>query len=93
MEIKKFSLTQSKEIGDRLNVNWNEVNLNEFAIGLNVELEHGSRYFTLNVTNDNPILTAKIALAHLREFPDYYTRLQKMEREAKAFWSIPNAVL
>ena len=52
-------------------------------MGLDVELEHGSRELSTNVTNDDEITTGKIALAHLNEFPDYYTRLQKMENQAK----------
>jgi hypothetical protein len=57
--------------------------LEEFRIGLNVELEHGSRSAETDVTHDDPLATAKIALAHLREIPDYYTRLVAMEREAE----------
>jgi hypothetical protein len=53
---------------------------------MNVELEHGIRDPFANVTNDDIILTGKIALAHLNEFPDYYTRLKKMEDEAEKFW-------
>ena len=56
-------------------------------MGLDTELEHGNKYYPTNVTNDNPLITAKIALAHLSEFPDYYTRLKKLEVEAKAYWS------
>jgi hypothetical protein len=52
-------------------------------MGLEVELEHGQRGPRTDVTHDDPILTAKIALAHLNEFPDYYTRLDKMGEEAK----------
>ena len=52
--------------------------------GMNIELEHGTRYPDLDVTGDDPVTTAKIALAHLREFPDYYQRLEVMEREADA---------
>ncbi len=55
-------------------------------MGLEVELEHGARDLETNVTNDNPLLTGKIAYAHLKEFPDYYTRLLKMETEAEEFW-------
>ena len=51
-------------------------------MGLNVELEHGERDSSTNVTQDDEVLTGKIALAHLNEFSDYYTRLQKMETEA-----------
>jgi hypothetical protein len=54
--------------------------------GMNVELEHGTRFPDLDVTGDDPVLTAKIALAHLREFPDYYERLALMEREGEAAW-------
>jgi hypothetical protein len=54
-------------------------------MGLDVELEHGTRDPKTNVTNDNALMTGKIALAHLNEFPDYYTRLEKMEKEAEEF--------
>ena len=53
-------------------------------MGLEVELEHGLRDPETNVTNNDLILTGKIALAHLNEIPDYYTRLNKMEKEAEA---------
>jgi hypothetical protein len=58
----------------------------QFRIGLDVELEHGRQDPDTNVTNDDPITTGKIALAHLREFADYYTRLERMETEAHAYW-------
>lgn len=61
--------------------------LDDFTNGLNVELEHGTISPSTNVTNDNPIITGKITLAHLNEFPDYYVRLSKLEDEAKAYWS------
>ncbi|MDH3606729.1 MAG: hypothetical protein OER12_07015 [Acidimicrobiia bacterium] len=54
--------------------------------GMNVELEHGQRFPDLDVTDNDPVVTVKIALAHLREFPDYYDRLEVMEREAEAVW-------
>jgi hypothetical protein len=50
---------------------------------MDVELEHGVHDPLTNVTGDDPILTGKIALAHLHEFPDYYTRLDEMEQQAK----------
>ncbi|MGD2103295.1 MAG: hypothetical protein PVG83_13775 [Acidimicrobiia bacterium] len=56
--------------------------------GMDVELEHGTRFPDLDVTGDDPVITAKIALAHLREFPDYYERLEAMEREADAAWAV-----
>jgi len=55
----------------------------QFRMGLDVELEHGLNDPSTDVTGDDPILTGKIALAHLNEFADYYTRLEKMELEAK----------
>ena len=58
--------------------------------GMDVELEHGTRFPDLDVTGDDPLITAKIALAHLREFPDYYERLETMEREADAAWAVMN---
>ena len=60
--------------------------VDDVATGMNVELEHGRRFPDLDVTGDDPVVTAKIALAHLREFPDYYDRLEVMEREAEAAW-------
>ena len=56
---------------------------------MNIELEHGLRDPATNVTDDDPETTAKIALAHLNEFPDYYTRLERMEEEAKRELSAP----
>jgi len=86
-EHNAFSIDEAKRIGEKLGLDWIKVNLNEFRMGLGVELEHGKCDPETNVTNDDDILTGKIALAHLREFSDYYTRLEKMETEAEEFWS------
>lgn len=83
---KAFSLEEAKSIGEELGVTWDRFDVDQFRVGLCVELEHGTVNNVSNVTNDHPIPTGKIALAHLREFPDYYTRLSKMEAEAKAYW-------
>lgn len=80
--MKKINLQDAKEIGDALGINWNEVNLDEFTKGLNVELEHGTKYPETNVTNNDKKMTGKIAWAHLKEIPDYYTRLKKLENDA-----------
>ena len=82
----KFNLKEAKQIGDDLGIDWNEINLEEFTKGLNVEMEHGTKYRETNVTKNDKGLTGKIAWAHLKEFPDYYTRLEKMEKEADAYW-------
>ena len=84
--MKKINSQDAKEIGDDLGINWNEVNLDEFTKGVNVELEHGTKYPETNVTNNDKKMTGKIAWAHLKEFPDYYTRLEKLENEAKEYW-------
>jgi len=83
---KEFSKDEVKSIGDRLQVDWEKVDLEQFRMGLAVELEHGSRDPDTDVTHNDLLLTGKIALAHLYEFPDYYTRLAKMEAEAEAYW-------
>jgi hypothetical protein len=83
---KVFTLDRAKTLGERLGIRWDEFGLAQFRAGLAVELEHGTANPTTNVTNDDPLKTGKIALAHLTEFPDYYTRLAKMEAEAKSFW-------
>jgi hypothetical protein len=82
-----FTTQDAKRIGDALGVNWAQVSLDEFRAGLDVELEHGARDPETNVTDNNEILTGKIALAHLKEFPDYYTRLAQMEKEAEEYWA------
>jgi hypothetical protein len=84
---RQFDKEEAKGIGDRLGINWEEVDLEEFRMGLAVELEHGTHDPETDVTGDDELLTAKIALAHLREFPDYYTRLERLENEAEAYWS------
>lgn len=81
--MKKFSKGDAEEIGKSLSIDWNEVSLDQFTMGINVELEHGSRDHETNVTDNDGKLTGEIAWAHLKEFPDYYTRLQKMEHAAK----------
>ncbi|HZW81868.1 MAG TPA: DUF5661 family protein [Candidatus Deferrimicrobium sp.] len=83
-----FTTQESKKIGEYLGIDWSHspFDIEQFRTGLGVELEHGRRDPTTNVTDDDPITTGKIALAHLNEFPDYYKRLAKLEKEAKAFW-------
>jgi len=78
-----FSAEEARRIGDKIGINWAEVDLEQFRMGLEVELEHGVRNVVTNVTGDDLVLTGKIALAHLRELRDYYTRLQRMEEEAE----------
>ena len=79
---KHFTTEQAREIGAKLGVDWSRFDVEQFRMGLDVELEHGLRDPSTNVTGDDPVMTGKIALAHLNEFPDYYTRLDKMEQEA-----------
>lgn len=86
-EAKVFTLEQAKKIGESLGIDWSKFDVEQYRMGLDVELEHGKRDPSTNVTNDDPVMTGKIALAHLNEFPDYYTRLEEMEEEAKKFHS------
>ena len=81
---KKFTEVQAKEIGEQLGIKWDKYNVEQFQMGMDVELEHGTVDSNTNVTNDDPLITGKIALAHLNELPDYYTRLDKMEKEGEA---------
>jgi len=78
-----FTEEEAKQIGEKLGIDWRKFDVEQYRMGLDVELEHGLVDPHTNVTNDDPIMTGKIALAHLNEFPDYYTRLGKMEREAE----------
>ena len=81
---KVFTSEQAKNIGEQLGIDWSNFNVEQFRMGLDVELEHGLVDPHTNVTNDDPIMTGKITLAHLNEFGDYYTRLYKMEEEAES---------
>ena len=85
---KVFTPEQAKDVAQKIGINWDmeEFDLEQFRMGMDVELEHGLADPATNVTNDDPVLTGKIALAHLNEFPDYYTRLYEMEEEAEAYW-------
>ncbi len=86
-EKRVFTTEQAKKIGEKLGIRWDRYDVEQFRMGMDVELEHGKRDPHTNVTDDDPLTTGKIALAHLNEFPDYYTRLEKMEVEADAFWA------
>ena len=86
MAKNRFTLAEARKIGKALGLSWKKVDLNQFHMGINIELEHGTRNLFTNVTDDDEVLTAKIALAHLSEFPDYYTRLDKLEKTAEKYW-------
>jgi len=82
----RFTLNQARAAGERIGIDWDTspFDLEQFRKGMDIELEHGTRDPETNVTDDDVTMTAKIARAHLNEFPDYYTRLAKMEAEAEA---------
>ena len=80
---KQFTEEEAKEVGEQLNIDWTEFDVEQFRMGMDVELEHGLVDTATNVTDDDPLMTGKIALAHLNEFGDYYTRLEIMEKEAE----------
>ena len=81
-----FTVQEAKAVGEELGIKWDKFDVDQFRRGMDAELEHGARDPFTNVTNDDPIMTGKIALAHLNEFPDYYDRLEKMGDEAEKFW-------
>jgi len=83
---KHFATEEAKSIGEKLGLDWSGFDVEQFRMGMDVELEHGLRDPETNVTGDDPLTTGKIALAHLKEFPDYYTRLETMEKEAEKYW-------
>jgi hypothetical protein len=78
---------EAKRVGDAIGVDWARFDFEQFRAGMDVELEHGSHDPQTDVTGDDPIVTGKIALAHMKEFPDYYERLERMEREAERDWA------
>ena len=83
---KQFTAEEAKAVGEQLGIKWDKFDIDQFRRGMDVELEHGTQDPLTNVTNDDPIMTGKITLAHLNEFPDYYDRLEEMEEEAEKFW-------
>lgn len=80
---KEFTTEEAKQIGDSIGIDWSKYDLEQFRLGLAVELEHGLVDPETNVTDDNPQMTGKIAWAHMKEIPNYYTWLIKMEKEAE----------
>ena len=88
---RSFTEQEARAIGEAIGVDWDEIPLEEFRVGLSVELEHGAHDPQTDVTGDDPITTGKIALAHLKESPDYYTRLTRMEAEAEREEARPHA--
>jgi hypothetical protein len=86
-EKRWITVEEAKRVGDEIGVDWSRFDLEQFRRGMDVELEHGSRDPETDVTHDDPILTGKIALAHMKEFPDYYERLERMEAEAEREWA------
>jgi hypothetical protein len=86
-ETRRTTSEEAQRVGDEIGVDWSRFDLEGFRRGMDVELEHGSRDPQTDVTGDDPILTGKIALAHMKEFPDYYERLNRMEAEAERDWA------
>ena len=84
-----FSVEEARVAGERIGIDWarSRFDVEEFRAGMDVELEHGTRDPQTNVTDDDAAVTAKIARAHLNEFPDYYARLAVMEADAEAYWA------
>jgi len=80
-----FTAVEARRIGEQIGIDWATApfDVEQFRMGMDVELEHGLHDPSTNVTDDDAVVTAKIALAHLNEFPDYYTRLERMEEEAR----------
>jgi Protein of unknown function (DUF5661) len=83
--VKSFSSDEARSVGEKIGIDWDnaQFDVEQFRQGMDVELEHGTFGETTNVTDDDPVFTGKIALAHLNEFADYYTRLEAMEEQAK----------
>jgi hypothetical protein len=85
MQKKHYSEKEAKEVAFKIGINWDNVTfgIQQFTSGMNVEAEHGAFDPETNVTNDDPVITGKIAWAHLKEISDYYKRLDIMEKEAE----------
>jgi hypothetical protein len=87
MNKRKITAGEAEQIGAMLGLDWDQIDVEQFRLGLEVEFEHGAKDPETNVTDDDVVLTGKIAWAHLKEFPDYYTRLARLEAEADTYWA------
>jgi hypothetical protein len=83
--MRSFTQDDARRIGEQIGIDWESApfDVEQFRMGMDVELEHGRHDPATDVTGDDAVVTGKIALAHLNEFPDYYTRLEQMEEQAK----------
>ena len=86
-EKRRTTSEEARRVGDAIGVDWSRFELEQFRAGMDVEFEHGSHNPQTDVTHDDPILTGRIALAQMKEFPDYYERLERMESEAARDWA------
>ena len=86
-EEPRTTTEEAKRVGDEIGVDWNRFDLEQFRAGMDVEFEHGRHDPQTDVTGEERITTGNIALAHMKEFPDYYERLERMEREADRDWA------
>ena len=84
-----FTIEQARTAGEQIGMDWatSRFDVEQLRMGMDFELEHGTQDLETNVTDDDVLVTAKIARAHLNEFPDYYSRLAVMESEAEAYWA------
>ena len=85
--VEKISEEAAKKTGESLGLKWDKFDVKQFTMGMNIELEHGTENALTNVSNDDLLITGKIALAHLNEFVDYYDRLEEMEKKAHEYWN------
>jgi hypothetical protein len=88
-EQQRFTADEARDVGEKIGIDWSSApfDVEQFRMGMDVELEHGKQDPATDVTGDDEIVTGKIALAHPNEFADYYTRLEKMEAEAERYWA------
>lgn len=99
IQAQDFSLVDAQNIGNQIGIDWQTApfGVRQFQQGLAVELEHGLQNPQTNVTNNDPIATGQIALAHLNERPDYYWRLGEMEAlpipQLPLLYALPPAAL
>jgi hypothetical protein len=86
---RAFTAEQARDVGTRIGIDWttSPFDVEQFRMGMDIELEHGAHDPETDVTGDDPVLTGKIAWAHLKEFPDYYSRLEQLESEADNYWA------
>lgn len=84
---KQISSEEAQRIGESLHLDWDRIDLEQFRQGLMGEVDQANMDPETGRTYDSILLSGKLVVAHMQEFPDYFTRLEKLKAEADEHWA------